>query len=74
MLKVGSVVENYEIKYIENMTVLAHNPNPNCPTPYVVWDLDFNGKGVHNGRYFDNKWEAGAAFCGVASSREEATT
>ncbi len=73
MLKIGNVVSNYEIKHIENMTVFAQNISPKCATPYVVWDLDFNRKGVHNGRYFDNKWEAGAVFCSIAGSREEAT-
>ena len=70
MLNIGSTVRNYKILHIENRTVLAHNSASGCPQPYVVWDLDFNAKGVHNGRYYKDKWEAAARFCAVASSRE----
>ena len=69
MLTIGSTVNNYRIEKIMSSTVFAVNSNPECPQPYVVWDLDNDTDGVNNGRYFSYRNPALSKFYGVIADK-----
>ena len=69
MLKVGSEVNGYIIEAIANRTVLASSSSEACPEKYVVWDLDYDGEGVNNGRYFTTIDEAVTKYNKLVSQR-----
>lgn len=73
MLTVGDKIEGYVISSLdeETMTVLANNPNPKCPEPYVVWDMDYDRSGVNNGSYFTELYAARRKYDSRIAAKKE---
>ena len=69
MFTIGSTVNNYRIEMIMSSTVFAVNSIPECPQPYVVWDLDHDTDGVNNGRYFTYRNMALSKFYSVIAEK-----
>ena len=56
----GMKIQDYEVFGIFNGYCIAFNRK--APEPYVVWTIDSNKCGVHNGRYSGTKAEAVREF------------
>jgi len=63
-MKIGIIIQGYEIKALANGYVLAKSPT--APSPYAVWQIDNNGTGVCCGHYFVDREEAEWDFCARA--------
>ncbi len=63
-MKVGIIIQGYEINALANGYVLAKSPT--APNPYVVWQIDDDGAGVCCGHYFNDREEAEWDFCARA--------
>ncbi len=63
-MKIGIIIQGYEINALANGYVLAKSPT--APSPYAVWQIDDDGKGVCCGQYFVDREEAEWAFCARA--------
>ena len=57
---VGQKIDGYEIFGMFGDYCIAWNEK--APDPYVVWKIDDDGCGVHNGRYRSTKEEAVRVF------------
>ena len=64
MINIGTRINNYIVTAIANGYALAMNNT--APEPFVVWNIDADGCGVHTGRYFNDSMEAEWEFCGLA--------
>ena len=70
MLTIGSTVNGYRIEMMLGRTVFAVNSHVECPEPYAVWDLDYDGCGVNNGRYYGDRFRALAQFYTIVADKE----
>ncbi len=63
-MKIGIIIQGYEINALANGYVLAKSPT--APSPYAVWQIDDDGTGVCCGHYFVDREEAEWDFCARA--------
>ena len=67
---IGMKIQDYEVLGIFNGYCIAFSRK--APDPYVVWTIDDDKCGVHNGRYFGAKAEAVSKFAECAFGIETA--
>lgn len=63
-MNIGDMVQSYAIIAIANGYVMGKSPT--APSPYGVWKIDNDGKGVCCGHYFVDREEAEWDFCASA--------
>lgn len=63
-MNLGFKVQSYEIIAVANDYVMGHSTT--APSPYAVWQIDDDGKGVCCGHYFVDREEAEWDFCARA--------
>ena len=61
---IGIKVQSYTIIAVANGYVMGKSPT--APSPYAVWQVDDDGKGVCCGHYFVDREEAEWDFCARA--------
>ena len=59
-IHVGSDIKGYVVFGVWNDCCIAENPN--APSPYAVWRIEYDGCGVWAGHYFGNKNDAEEKF------------
>ena len=65
MIKVGQIIGNREVLSVfENKYCLA-KCTEYSPEPYVVWNVDADGEGVHTGRYYVERDDAQWCYAGL---------
>ncbi len=63
-MNIGTVIQGYRIFGMANGYVMGKSPT--APSPYAVWQVDNDGKGVCCGHYFVDREEAEWDFCARA--------
>lgn len=63
-MNIGDKIQSYEIITIVNGYAMGKSPT--APSPYAVWQIDNNGKGVCCGHYFVDREEAEWSICARA--------
>lgn len=61
MIRNDDVIQGYTILATANGMALAHSKT--APDPYIVWNIDADGSGVHSGSYKQTKEDAEWDFC-----------
>lgn len=64
MISIGTEIEGYKLIAMANGYVIGHSST--APSPYAVWQIDDDGKGVCCGHYFTDHEEAEWDFCARA--------
>lgn len=64
MTVIGGKIQSYAIIAEANGYVMGKSPT--APSPYAVWEVDDDGKGVCCGHYFVDREEAEWDFCARA--------
>ena len=66
MVQIGTVISGFKVYGICGRHCIAKHISQRTANSFVLWTIDYDGNGVHTGRYFTERIDAEWEFASLA--------